>query len=136
MAGDTTELIRRIFERWNRGGDDAREPRADELHPQIEIHSRTAELMSDGGAYRGLEGTRQWLSDLDDAFGEFHLNMDEFHDVGDRLLVLGSIDIRGRTGGTELHEPIAWIFDFADTLILRMQTFRSHEEGRVAAGLE
>jgi ketosteroid isomerase-like protein len=133
VAGDKTTLIRRIFERWNSG--EGREPRADELHPDIEVHSRVAQVMG-GGPYRGHDGVRQWVSDLDDAFGEFQLNIDDAQEIGDRLLLFGSIDIRGRAGQTQLHEPMAWVFEFEDGLIRRMRTFRSYDEGRAAAGLD
>jgi ketosteroid isomerase-like protein len=131
VAATRPELVHALFARWNAGDRDFDHL---DFHPDVEIHSQLAELQ--GHPYRGLDGVHQWMSDLDEAFGRFQLDVDEVLEIGNRVLALGTIDIRGRSGETEFRRDISWLVEFAGDVIVRFQTFRSHAEGRAAAELE
>ena len=120
------ELVRRTYERWNAGDREVLEEDAD---PNCEIHSAMT-----GSVYRGYDGVRTWMQEIDDQFETWRTRIDEFIPAsGQRLLGLGSIHFRGRGSGLEFEVPVAWLFEFRGDRILRMTTFASHEEGRRAA---
>jgi ketosteroid isomerase-like protein len=89
-----------------------------------------------GSVYHGYDGVRTWMHEIDEQFGTWRTQLDEFaHVTGERLLVLGSICFRGRRSGIELEVPIGWLYEFRGARILRLSTYATHEEGRRAAGV-
>ena len=51
-----------------------------------------------------------------------------------RVMVLGTLHLRGRGSGAELDQPMGWLFTFREGRILRYEVFGGHEECRHAAG--
>lgn len=129
MAESREDMVRRLYADWNAG---ERQVYPDLTHPDIELHTRFA--MLGGEPYRGYEGIRQWMRDIDEQFGQWRLEITEIREQGDRMLVLGSIHIRGRESGVELDQPIGWIWDFRDDKFVRLETQLSHDEAIEAAG--
>lgn len=121
------ELVRRYIERFNAGDRDVHEEAVD---PECEIRSAMT-----GSLYRGYDGVRSWMQDIDEQFNSWRIRLDEFAwAAGKRLLVLGSVHFRGRGSGIELEVPVAWLFEFRNDRISRLTTFATHDEGRRAAG--
>jgi hypothetical protein len=56
--------------------------------PEVERHSFFAEL-GGAGVYRGHDGTRRYLSDLDDAWGIVRADIDGVVGVGDVAVLVG-----------------------------------------------
>ena len=122
------EFVRRLNERWNSGD---REIRPEDVDPQCEIHSAMS-----GSVYRGYDGLRRWMREIDEQFAAWRTQLDEFAEATQgRLLVLGSIHFRGRGSGIELDVPVGWLYEFRDGKVLRLTTFATHDEARRAAGL-
>jgi hypothetical protein len=122
------ELVRGTIERFNAG---YRDVRTEDAHPDCEIRSAMT-----GSVYRGYDGVRSWMQEIDEQFDTWRLRLDQFAPAtGERLLVLGSIHFRGRGSGIELEVPAAWLFEFSGDRVLRMTTFAKHDEGRRAAGI-
>ncbi|HKO26705.1 MAG TPA: nuclear transport factor 2 family protein [Solirubrobacteraceae bacterium] len=127
-GGARQELVRRANERWNAGDRDVRE---EEVDPECEVHSAMT-----GSLYRGHDGVRSWMQEIDEQFGTWRTRFDEFVEAPEeRLLVLGAIQFRGRGSGIELEVPVAWLFEFRGDAILRMTTFATYDEARRAAGV-
>lgn len=121
-------LVRRTIERFDAGD---REIRVDEVDPECEVRSAMT-----GSVYRGYDGVRAWMREIDEQFDAWRVRIDELAPVtGARLLALGSIQFRGRGSGIELKVPVAWLFEFRDDRVLRMTTFATHDDARRAAGL-
>jgi ketosteroid isomerase-like protein len=115
------------MERFNAGEREIR----DDIDPECEIRSAMT-----GSVFRGYDGLRDWMREIDEQFDEWRSRCDEFIEAPDeRLLVLGAIHFRGRGSGIELEAPVGWLFEFRGERILRMTTFPTHEEARQAAGL-
>lgn len=123
-------MVHALFQRWNRGV--AELPR-DEAHPEIEVHSRTAQLR--GRPYRGYREVEEWIREMLDTFDEWTLHADEFEDVRpDRLLVVGRVRYRPRGSAMTMSMPSAWIFDFEGGRCVRLETFSNRvAEARSAA---
>lgn len=65
--------------------------------------------------YRGHEGFRQWVQDIDDQFEVWELHVDEWKAVGgERVFATGQIHARGRGSGVELDQDLTWLFDIRD----------------------
>jgi ketosteroid isomerase-like protein len=108
----------------------------DELDPEVEWHS--AILMALGGnltVYRGHEGIRNWLRDLSEALVEIDTDYPEIRDLGDRIVALGRVRVRGRESGAEDESPIGAVTDFRNGKAIRVRTYLDHKEALVAAGL-
>jgi hypothetical protein len=64
------------------------------------------------------------------------LRISEIRDISpDRLLVLGEIHLRGRESKVEFNQPMAWLLDFREGRVLRMEMFSVRSEALEAAGL-
>jgi hypothetical protein len=59
----------------------------------------------------------------------------DLRDLGDKVLGLGSIRIRGRAGGVETDIPTAAIAQFRAGLIWRYKDYGQRQEAFEAAGL-
>jgi SnoaL-like domain len=68
------------------------------LHPEVEIHPAIVGG-PEGVVYRGLNGNRQFWTDVDAALSEFRIDPEEFRDLGDRILVLGRAYARAEGSG-------------------------------------
>ena len=125
------EQVKDAFARWNSG---ARDVDYDTIDPEVELYTPLASTR--GGPYRGHDGFRQWLEDIDEQFEEWELRVEEWRPLDDdRLLGLGTIHAKGRGSGLELDQELAWLFAFRDQKLIRYDAFYSAEEGLRAAGL-
>ena len=96
--GDNAVRVQQAIGRWNSGD---RTAPLDLIHPDVEIRTGISEAFQ-GEPFRGHEGTRQWLAALDENFETWRIEMDEFIEKGDVVVVLGSVHWRGRGSGVEL----------------------------------
>ena len=76
-------------------------------HPRVEVHSIFAAV--GGAVYHGLDGVRGWLSDLDDAWGEFHITAEAYFDLGEQTLAYIVLRGRGRQSGADVVMPYAQV---------------------------
>ena len=128
MSQENVELMRRTFERWNAG---EREPDPEIAHPDIVVHSAMTEA-----SYRGFEGLRRWIAEIDDQFEDWRLSIDEYTEAPEgRLLALGAVHVRGRASGVEFDQPMALLLSFSRGLLIELRTIPDHAQGLEAAGL-
>lgn len=122
---DHVEVIREAFERWNRRDIDYWVRLA---HPEVEIWSKYAALDGEHEPYRGHDGIRAWRAEIDRNFELHHVVADEIRTVAGRVLVLGSVRVRGRTSGTEMVHPFGWVCEMRDGALSRMLFFSNHTD--------
>ena len=124
--GRSARLLRTAFERWGRGD---YEPRPSEFHPDVEIVSRIS-----GRALRGHGGIRRWIGDLNRAFDPWHASLDEVHEISEnRLVAVGRLHLRGRQTGVDLDQPCAFVVDFRDGRIARVEVVPNRVDEVLAA---
>jgi ketosteroid isomerase-like protein len=131
MAQDNVQLARDLFERWAKRDYDALMADA---KPDVEIYSRFASL--GGEPYRGREGVVRWIAEIEATFGRFDVSTDDFRDLADSVLILGSIRLQGKGSGIEMDQPMGWLLELEDGKLARMRFYSSHAEALEAAGLE
>jgi ketosteroid isomerase-like protein len=133
MSSENVEAFKRGLEAGNRGDVDGL---LDELHPKIEWHSALHELM--GGAetvFRGHAGVRRMLRDLYETFGEVHIEMSEFRDLGDGIVAIGCTRNRGKASGAETETPLTLVTQIRDGKTISVRAYLDREEALEAAGL-
>ncbi len=99
--------------------------------PEVEWHSFFAEL-GQRGVYQGHEGTRQYLSDLDDAWEIVRADVDDGVGVGDVAVLVGHIHYRGKASGIETESAAGWMLKFREE---KMVCFRDPEQALETVGL-
>jgi len=88
------------------------------------------------GAYRGHDGLRRFMADNQENFEKFEPDYPEVHDLGDRVLAIGTIHVRGRGSGVETDIPAAGIATFnEDGRLVRWEDVRERHLALEAAGL-
>jgi ketosteroid isomerase-like protein len=124
------DLIREGVAALNRG--DA-EGMLRTLHPDVRLEPLRAVL--DGTAYRGHDGLREWLHDMQE---DWEYQRVELHDVraleSGQALVDAVLHVRYRGSGVEVAAPGAWLCDFLDQAVSRIRFYRDTESALEAAG--
>jgi ketosteroid isomerase-like protein len=125
---DHEQVVRAIFDRWNSG---VRELPPDEIHPDAVVHSAMT-----GNTFRGADGIRKWMEEIDEQFDDWRLTIEEIRNVSDdRLLVLGGVHFRGRSSGVEFDQPMGWLYEFEGDRAIALHNFTGHDAAIEAAGL-
>ena len=107
------------------------------LDPEVELRW-TLFAMLGGGAtvFRGHEGVREYLRDLDEAFAEFQIaEISEIRDLGERVLAVGQLRMRGTGSGAEVESPIAYVVEVKSGKATRIDDFFDPKDALEAAGL-
>jgi ketosteroid isomerase-like protein len=120
------DVVRRTFERWNRGD---RELRTEDIDPEAQVVSQLANQ-----TFHGYDGIRQWIADVLDSFDEWGMEVRDWREnESGRLLVTGRAQLRGRGSGVDLDVPCAWLFDFRGGRMYRMEIFLNRVDEAVEA---
>jgi ketosteroid isomerase-like protein len=129
------EAARRILPAFNRSFARGTLDLYELLGPEVEWMPITAAL--EGTTYHGEDGIRQWMEELKRDWEIFETRPEEFRDLGDdRVLVLGTWRAQGRGSGVELDsQKAAWLMQFREGKIIRLQTYTDRERAFEAAGL-
>jgi ketosteroid isomerase-like protein len=103
--------------------------------PAVEWHTSLS-VVSEGGAYHGHEGVRQYVRDLDQTFESFEVDLDGLMSVGDLVLTVGRVHYRGKASGVELEASVGWVFRFRDGKVLYLRAFSDPEQALADLGRE
>lgn len=101
--------------------------------PEVEWHSFFA--IGEGGVYRGHDGTRRYMSDLEDAWEVGRAEVDDALCVGDIAVLVGRIHYRGKGSGVESASEAGWMLKFRGGKLLCFRAFREPEQALEAVGL-
>ena len=133
MSEKNVEVFRRGADAYNRRDVDAL---LEELHPEIEWRPLLPVLLGgEAAVYRGHEGARQGIRELEEAFAEIWAEPFEVRDLGERVLAIGHLRGRGKESGVETESAIAWLVDFAHGKVVRIREYVDPDEALEAAGL-
>jgi ketosteroid isomerase-like protein len=133
MSEENVEAFRTGLEAYNRRDVDAFLAAFD---PRVEIHPLTLAMFGrEGTVYRGHEGIRQFIRDVDEVLPGIQVEPLEFRDLGERIVATGRLHARGRASGAEVESPIGWLVEFRDGRVIRMTDFLDPKEALEAAGL-
>ena len=106
MAGGDVEVVRAIYERWQRG-----DPAAELLDPEIEWSTPHP----DGSAIHGRDEVLAFLRRYVGAFEDYRMELEKIHDLGDhRVLARFSESGRGKGSGAETRLSATGIWTVRD----------------------
>jgi ketosteroid isomerase-like protein len=134
MSQENVEAFKRGLEAGNRGDV---ETLLEELDPEVEWHSALHALM--GGeqtVFRGHDGVREVIRDINETFGEFHIEISEVRDLGDRLVAIGHIRARGKESGAETETPYALVTEIKNGKTTAVRAYLDPKQALEAAGLK
>ena len=83
--------------------------------------------------YDGAAGLASYFRDSD-VWEVLNLDVEEFRDLGDRVLVAGIFHARGGGSGAEIHAPYFSAFFMSGGKLARVLSFRTEAEALEAAG--
>ena len=101
--------------------------------PDIEWRSFFA--LGEDGVHRGHDGTRRYMSDLDEAWDMAHAEVDDAIGFGDVAVLVGRLHYRGKGSGVESESPAGWMLKFREGKVIRFRAFREPEQALEAIGL-
>jgi ketosteroid isomerase-like protein len=102
--------------------------------PEVEWRSAFV-VGGSGGLYRGHDGLREYVSDMNDAWDIVRLEVD--HEIAVRSVVVfvGRIHYRGKTSGVEAESESGYMLKFRAGKLVRFRPFQNPEEALEAVGL-
>jgi ketosteroid isomerase-like protein len=84
--------------------------------------------------YRGAEGLASYFRDSD-VWELLNLEVQEFRDLGDEVLVVGMFHARGGGSGMEIHTPYYSAFFTSGGKLARVLSFQTEDEALQAVAL-
>jgi ketosteroid isomerase-like protein len=99
-------LVERLFEAFAARDEDAMLAIMD---PEIEFFGPTATVLNEGKCYRGHDGMRRYLKDVETLWAELETMPERFREVGNHVVVMGRVKARARDG-LEMDAPAAWVW--------------------------
>jgi ketosteroid isomerase-like protein len=99
-------LVERLFDAFAARDEDAL---LAIMHPEIEFFGPTATVLNEGKCYRGHDGIRRYLQDVEQIWAELETLPSRFREVGNHVVVLGRVKARAHDG-LEMDTPAAWVW--------------------------
>jgi ketosteroid isomerase-like protein len=132
MSQENVEVAKRAADAYNRG--DIETFFAEFVTPDLEWWPALTRAY-EGDCYKGRAGIERFFAESAETWEEFRAVSEEFRDLGDRVLVLGRVQGRGKGSGAEVDAPMANILDFRDGRIWRSRVYFDRAEGLRVAGV-
>ena len=129
MPDARVDLVRRAYVAFQQRDFDAVAALAD---PEVEFTSLIME--SEGTVYRGHEGVREYLERLVDVLPDWHPEVEEIEDHGERILVRTRIRATPPGGSVPVEQVMWQVIKFRDGLAHQWDFFRTEDEARAALG--
>ena len=131
MSQENVELIRTLFERFDRDGFLSEELWHSDA---VLVNFRESPIP---GPYRGHEGLRKWRDELFEVLNEGRFDVESLTDAGEANAVVAKVRLRGRARHTDIEVNVpfsitAWI---QEGRIARSESYTDHAEALEAAGL-
>jgi ketosteroid isomerase-like protein len=132
MSAEHADVIRRLFDAWNR---DDRDALVAELSPDV-AWEENPEFPGLREVYRGPEEVREWAGEILEPWESSHAELGELTELSDeRMLAEAVITGRGKGAGVPVELRFWLIVSFAGAKVDRRQVFWARDEAREAAGL-
>jgi ketosteroid isomerase-like protein len=132
VSNESIELVKSAFDAWNRGDFDTFANHLAEDVAWLEVSGRP-----EGGAAErlGRDRLRQSLESLFDAWESYRLEVQQIHDVGDRVVAVVREVARGRASGVEIDGLWGYLIAVGDGEIVRIEAYRDAQVALERAGL-
>jgi ketosteroid isomerase-like protein len=92
------------------------------VHPEIVFQPMTAEVIRGGEPYRGHDGIRRYLQDVEAHWDELTVHPAQIRAAGRAVVVLGLVNGSGPAGSFE-NAATTWVVKFNGGLVFHAQIF-------------
>jgi ketosteroid isomerase-like protein len=129
MSEANVELARRGYALWAAG----------DLDGTLELSTSDFEFVPaiaaavEGGSVKGPDAVRRFFAELEETWEIFRIEMDEFQEVGDRVIATGRLTAKGRGSELELDHPMYSVVWFREGKLARMQSFLDRDAAEATA---
>jgi ketosteroid isomerase-like protein len=128
MSQENVELVRRMYEGWNRSGG---VPALELIDPGIEVDVVGG---LGHGTYRGHAGFSDVLETFWGAFEDHHIEVEECLPAGDDVVVTVHYYGRGKTSGVEVDMRHWHVWTLRDGKAVRWRVLSTRSEALEAVG--
>lgn len=131
VSQENVEVVKRVIEAFNRR----------DVGAMAELTTADFEWFPalpgtvDGSRYRGRDGIEAYVGEIRETWEELLLVGQDFHDLGDRVLVLGRATGRGRSSGVPVDTAHAFLVELRGEQLSRVRTYLDHAAALRDAGL-
>jgi ketosteroid isomerase-like protein len=131
MSQENVEIVRRNYEAFDRR----------EFDLALEGWDEDGEFMPamagavEAKVYRGHAGLRRYFVELFESFSDVRLDDREYRDLGDRVVALYRLRVRGRDSGIAIDQPGGALYEFRGGKIVSGRSYLSASEALEAAGV-
>jgi ketosteroid isomerase-like protein len=129
MSQENVELVRAGYERFKTTGELGQDYADDFVWDVSNLHWPGQQV------YEGAEGARTFLREWADAWEDWVLETESFHDAGDSVVVLMRQRARSKSTGMPVEMSFAQIWTLRDGKRTRMEMYSDPAEALAAAGL-
>ena len=132
---DEEQLVRRLIDAHNRGGDSILDEYDELLAPDFAFTPMTVGVVGslERATYHGRDGVRRYYDERAEAFGGGEVHVRSCEMVGDAVVVSARSTATGRGSGVVLEEEITLVYWVRDGKVVCGQAFRSRAEALEAA---
>ena len=104
--------------------------------PEVEWHAALQDMLGgEASVYRGHQGLRELVRDLDESFSELQIEITQIRDLGERLVAIGHLRGSGKESGAGVESPIGYVLDLAEGKVTRVRSYLDPQEALEVAGL-
>jgi ketosteroid isomerase-like protein len=129
MSQENVDLVRRFLDAFNTRDVEGLTRLAAE-----DCEWRPFRAQLEGIIYRGHEGIRQFLSDMDDDWEAFSIDPVEFRDRADRVAVVGRVYARGRGSSVEIESLAGFVHEVDGGRLTRITSHSDVDAALEAVG--
>jgi ketosteroid isomerase-like protein len=132
VSQENVEVVKRGFEHFRATG---------EMLPEIAAWDFVWDMSTFNGwpeqqVYEGVEGARSFVADWREAWDDWQLDVEAFHDAGDKVVAVVHQLGRSKTTGLPVDMSFAQVFTIRDGKQTRMEMYADPHEALKAVGLE
>ena len=129
MCEDNVEVVRAMYDAFNRGDTDAILELAD---PTVSVEDHG---VIDGTSYEGREGVIRFLAFTADAFQASSVELEELLATGDEIVAVVVLRGEGPLSRVPLEGRFTHVWQIAGGLVRRLRVYATKQEALQAAGL-
>ena len=130
MSQDNVEVVRQAHDAFNRRDVERLVSLSD---PDCEWLPFRAQL--EGITYRGHEGVRRFVADMDEDWTEFRIEPLEFREVSDQVVVTGRVTGRGSGSGVKIDFEGGFVFGMRGGRITHITSYSEPRAALESVGL-
>lgn len=124
------DVVRRIYQAWEI---DMTPEQSGLLDPDVEWVNPPEAV--EPGTRKGIGAFTAAAEAVSDTFEEARVDIEEFFDAGDRVVVIATLRGRGRGSGADVERRQGYVWTLRDGKAIRFQWFNSAEQALEAADL-